>query len=164
MRPRTFPRPGAEQGLTLIEIVVAMGILLLGMSAILGLFSFGAALARTAEMRTIGSSTVEALVADLEGTLFPASFDAETGSWILGEPQPIENRPVPGYPSVLYSASAFANPDQPARGGRALEYKVEVTMRWKSGGEDRSRRFTTLLLRELSFGESMRRHFVQEKK
>ena len=29
MRPRTLPRPGAEQGLTLIEIVVAMGILLL---------------------------------------------------------------------------------------------------------------------------------------
>jgi prepilin-type N-terminal cleavage/methylation domain-containing protein len=162
VKARASCRPGAERGLTLIEIVVALGILLIGMSAILGLFSFGATLARTAEMRTVGSAAVEALVADLEGTLFPAAVDPETGSWILGEPVAIEGRAVPGYPGVLYSASAAANPAQASGESGVLEYRVDVTMRWKSGGEDRSRRFTTLLLRELSFGESMRRRFGDE--
>jgi prepilin-type N-terminal cleavage/methylation domain-containing protein len=137
-------------GFTLIEVLVALAILLFGMCAVLGLFTFGAALTRTAQLRTIGSSAVEAVVADLQETLFPLDAQGEAG-----EPRPIQERSVPGYPELTYSARATVNPERP------LEYKVEVRLRWTSAGVERERQFTTLLLREIPFGERLRRRFVE---
>jgi hypothetical protein len=46
------------------------------------------------------------------------------------------------------------NPERP------LEYRVDVELSWKSGGVQREKRFTTILLREVPFGERLRRRFV----
>jgi len=142
--------PRARAGFTLIEVLVALGILLFGMTAVLGLFTFGAALSRSAHLRTVGSSATDAVVADLSETLFP--FDAQGEA---GEPRPIADRPVPGYPELVYSAKATQNPEQP------LEYKVEIRLRWASAGVEREKQFTTILLREIPFGERLRRRFVE---
>lgn len=139
-----------QAGFTLIEVLLALGILLFGMSAVLGLLTFGAALSRSAHLRTVGASAAEAVVADLEETLFP--FDAEGEA---GDPRPIADRALPGYPGLVYSASATPNPARP------LEYRVDVSLRWKSGGVERERSFQTLLLREIPFGERLRRRFVE---
>jgi prepilin-type N-terminal cleavage/methylation domain-containing protein len=143
-------RRAARAGFTLIEVLLALAILLFGMSAVLGLFTFGAALSRSSHLRTVGSAATEAVLADLEETLFPLDAEGEAG-----EPKPIQDRAVPGYPDLLYSAHATPNPDRP------LEYKVELRLRWSSAGVERERVFTTLLLREIPFGERLRRRFVE---
>jgi len=138
-------------GFTIIEVVLAMGVLVLGMTVLLGLLTFGAALSQTAAMRTSSANAIEAVMADLEETLFPLSDDGE-----VGEPQNIERRALPTAPGVLYSATAVQNPDEP------LEYLVTVDVTWQASGVQRAQRFETILLREISFGERMRRRFVEK--
>jgi len=141
-------RKANRAGVTILEVIVAMGIFLFGMTAILGLLTFGAALSRTAQLRTHAAALVQAVTADLEESFFPL----ENGE--AGEPRGIVKRPLHGRDDILYSATPTQNPDRP------LEYKVDVELTWKSGGVQREKRFTTLLLREVPFGERMRRRFV----
>ena len=156
MRTRTGVqgRARSRRGFTLIEVVLAMFVLLIGMTTILGLLSFGAALSRTATLRAGAANAIEAVIADLEETLFPLEVGPD-GLETAGEPRAIEKRPVPGHPGLVYSASATVNPDDP------LEYRVDVEITWSASGAQRSRKFTTLLLREVPFGERLRSRFVE---
>lgn len=150
----------AHSGFTIVEVVVAMGILLLGMTAVVGLLSFGTALARTGELRTVGASVVEAAVADLEERLFP--LDASDPAFPIAGPPPEEvERPVPGRPEIRYVARTRPNPDQVDWPGGPLEWRVDIELRWQAGGSTRKEQFTTLLLREIPFGERLRRQFVE---
>jgi prepilin-type N-terminal cleavage/methylation domain-containing protein len=150
-------RKRRRAGFTLIEVVLAMLVLLIGMSAILGLLSFGAALSRTASLRSGASGSIDAVVADLEESLFPLQLD-ELGDEIAGEPRDVKDHEIPGYPGLLYSTQSTPNPENP------LEYKVEVEMKWAVGGTTRTKRFTTLLLREVPFGERLRSRIIEGKK
>lgn len=140
---------GARSGFTIIEVVLAMGILVFGATAILGFLTFGAATVRQAQLRTTAASALEAVTADIDRHLFPF----ENG--IVGLPKSLENRNVPGAPGVIYSASAVGNPD------RADEYRVDVELSWKAAGVRRSKKIQLLRLREISFGERLRREFVE---
>ena len=139
---------------------MAMFVLLIGMTSILGLLSFGAALSRTAQLRTEASYAVEAIIADLEETMFPLEEDAE-GNEVVGEPIDIVGQQVPGRPGLLYSARAYPDPAGSALPGGPLLYRVDVEISWSTEGAKRSRKFQTLLLREVPFGERLRRKFVQ---
>ena len=141
-----------QAGFTILEVVLAMGILVLGMTTLLGLFTFGAALTKTAALRTAAASAIEAVVADLEESLFPLEEDGT-----VGEPREIQDRAVPGTVGVVYSAKAEPNPDDP------LEYAVRVQVSWESAGVRREEQFTTLLLRQVPFGERMRRRFIRDR-
>ena len=151
------PRLTARAGFTLIEVVLAMGVLVLGMTSILGMLSFGAALSRTASLRAGASRAIDAIVIDLEETLFPLVVD-ELGDEVAGEPRDVQERELPGYPGLQYSTHSTPNPENP------LEYRVDVEIRWTVGGTARSKRFTTLLLREVPFGERLRARIVEGKK
>ena len=159
MRVNTHQQRGGKSGFTIIEVVLAMFILLLGMTTIIGLLSFGAALSRTASLRSQAANSIEAVVADLEESLFPLVL--VDGFEVAGEPEDIEQRQVPGYPGLLYSATVTPNPSQtdPALG--PVEYRVDVEISWSTKGATRFRRFTTILLREVPFGERLRRKFVE---
>ncbi len=139
-------------GFTIIEVVLAMGILVLGMTVLLSLLTFGAALTRTAALRTAASTAIEAVIGDLQESLFPLLDDGT-----VGEPRQIEGRAVPNAPGVIYSASARPNPDEP------LEYAVDIDLSWETSGVRRAKSFQTLLLREVPFGERMRRRFVAQR-
>jgi Tfp pilus assembly protein PilE len=136
-------------GFTIVEVVLAMAILLIGMTSILGLLTFGAALSRTAQLRTTAATAAESVMADLEETFFPM-VNGEAG-----EPKKVERRELHGMTDVVYSATPHQNPDRP------LEYRVDIEMTWKSAGVQREKRFTTILLREVPFGERLRRRFVE---
>jgi general secretion pathway protein I len=153
----TRHRCAAHAGFTLVEVVLAMFVLLLGMTSILGLLSFGAALARTASLRTGAANAIEAVVTDLEETLFPLQLD-ERGDEVVGAPVDAADRPVPGYPGLTYSTTSTPNPENP------LEYRVDVDIRWAVSGTTRSKSFTTLLLREVPFGERLRQRIVEQRK
>ena len=62
---------------------------------------------------------------------------------------------MPGATGVIYSALARVNPDNPD------EFAVDVDVSWEAAGVQRARKFTTLLLREVPFGERLRRRFIQ---
>ena len=153
-RPETRTR---SAGFTLIEVMLAMFILLLGMSSLLGLLTFGAALSRGAALRTASAGSVEKIVADLEETLFPLVL--VNGLEVAGEPEQIKDRSVPGAPGLLYDAQATALPDD--RHQPPLEYLVEIRMHWEVGGTARSSEFSTIMLREVPFGARMRQLFVE---
>ncbi len=144
-------------GFTIIEVLVALAILVFGMTAIIGMLTFGAALTRTALLRTSAAAASQAVVADLEETLFPptpagvANADAEGE---VAAPLEVKDRPLPSMPDVVYSARAEENPRRP------LEYRVDVEMSWKAAGVRRATRFSTILVREISFGERLRRRLV----
>jgi len=144
----------ARAGFTLVEVVLAMFVLLIGMTSILGLLSFGASLSRTAALRGGAANAIEAVVTDLSETLFPLELDSR-GDEVAGEPQDIKDRELPGYPGLHYDTHSTPNPDNP------LEYRVDVDVRWAVGGTTRSKRFTTLLLREVPFGERLRARVVE---
>ncbi len=157
---RAQPFRERRSGFTIVEVVMAMFVLLIGMTSILGLLSFGAALSRTAQLRGEASYAVEAIIADLEETMFPLEVDAD-GNELAGEPVDVVDRPVPGRPGLVYSARAYADPAGPAMEGGPLLYRVDVEISWSTQGAKRSRTFKTLLLREVPFGERLRRKFVQ---
>lgn len=138
-------RAHARSGFTILEVLVAMAILLFGMTTILGLLTYGTALSRTAQLKVSAASAAQAVVADLEESLFPDGPDGP------GEPREVRDRAVRGVEGLAYSASARANPD------RADEYRVDVDLRWTTQGVRREKRFTTLLYREVPFGERLRR-------
>ena len=149
-------KPTRCAGFTIIEVLVALAILVFGMTAIIGMLTFGAALTRTALLRTSAAAASQAVVADLEETLFPptppgavADADGETGA-----PLEVKDRPLPSMPDVVYSARAEENPRRP------LEYRVDVEMSWKAAGVRRATTFSTILVREISFGERLRRRLV----
>ena len=156
-----LPRPSAKRrgGFTIVEVVMAMFILLIGMTSILGLLSFGAALSRSAKLQSEASFAVEAIVADLEETLFPLE-EQEDGTYAAGEPTDIVDRPVPGRPTLLYSATARPEPGADPALGPVL-YLVEIEVRWTNQDPRRAKRYQTLLKREVPFGERLRRRFVQ---
>ena len=156
---RTATRSRA--GFTIIEVIVALGILLFGMTAVIGMLTFGAALSRTALLRTSASASAQAVVADLEETLFPllepdaANALGSAAASDAGPPVEVEDRALPGMPDVTYSAVATPNPERP------LEYRVDVEMSWTSAGVRRAMSFSTILVREVPFGERLRRRFVE---
>lgn len=159
MNARLQNTPGGRtaSGFTLLEVMLAMGILTLGATAILGLLTFGAAVTRAAELRSASAAASEAVLADLVENLFPLEEDGSAG-----EPVAIQDRPVPGAHGIVYTAEATAILDGPETStGAPLEYRVDVTLAWQAGGVRRGRSFTTLLLREIPFGERMRRLFVE---
>jgi len=149
----------SRAGFTIVEVVMAMFILLIGMTSVLGLLSFGAALARTAELRSQSAYAVESIVADLEESLFPLVV-TEDGREVAGEPVDVVDRPVPGRPALTYSARAHPEPGSDGSPGPAL-YRVDIEIRWSSQGATRTKAYQTLLVREVPFGERLRRKFVQ---
>ena len=107
-------------GFTLIEVVLSMGILMMGMGVLLSLLTFGAALTRSAALRTKASTVIEAVIVDLEESLFPLEADGTVGE----PPELVEDRPVPGATGVVYSAKTRPNPDN------FDEYVVDVEVYW----------------------------------
>jgi uncharacterized protein (TIGR02598 family) len=159
MKPPTFARR-RNAGFTLVEVVMAMFILLIGMTSILGLLSFGAAMSRTAALRNESAFAVEAIVTDLQETMFPLER-TQDGLEVAGEPVDVVDQPVPGRPALTYSAHATPEPVGGAAGPAVPTlYKVEIDIRWSTEGATRNKRYTTLLLREVPFGERLRRKFV----
>jgi len=142
-------RRATRRGFTLLEVVLAMGILLLGLSVVLGLLSFGAALARTSAMRTTSAQAVEAVLADLEETLFELDKSGEAAA-----PVAIVDRALPGDAQIVYSATPTLLPLQPD--AVVEEYHVRVELGWLASGVRKSARFETVFPRQVPFGERQR--------
>jgi len=148
----TRPRPQA--GFTLVEILIAMGILVLGVGSILGLLSFGAALQRTAESRNDVALAAAAVIADLRDGAFPIETDGSVGA----PSSAVFEREVPGHPRLKAHVEMRENPS--LRG----EYAVEIAIGWQERGKQRAEIFRTILQREVPFSRRVDAELERAKK
>lgn len=140
---------GATRGMTLLEVVLALGILAIGMASVLSLLSFGAALSTQAERRAGAAAVLGAVLPSLEERLFPLEADGT-----VGEPAVFEDRPVPGHPG--YTHSVRAQRIEPAAPGLPELWRVDVAIHWRGAGGRRDLDFTTVYPRAVPFGERLR--------
>jgi prepilin-type N-terminal cleavage/methylation domain-containing protein len=150
MRVHKLPANNQRSGFTIVEVLLAMFILLIGSVGIIAFLTFGGSTARHAQLRTQASLAVVAVEADIERNIFPY----ENGE--LGEPIVLENRKISGVPGVVYSARAVVNPELPR------EYRIDIEMTWQSAGVQRGKSWSTLRIKELPFGERLRREFIEK--
>ncbi len=159
MRTQQMNRTGKDKaGFTLIEVVLAVGILALGMTSVLGLFTFGAALTQAAALRTESAGMIESITQDLEIKLFPPG---ENG--IPSEPKDLLDQQVPGIERARYNVVSVPVEDGPvAEDGGPLEYEVRIQVFFETRGVRRSRTYETRLLRQRSFAERMRQRLSRK--
>jgi prepilin-type N-terminal cleavage/methylation domain-containing protein len=147
-------RRSERSGFTLIEMIVAMGILVVGVSSILGLLTFGAALQRTAESRNDVALAAASVIADLRDTAFPLGEDGTVGAPASTTFQ----RDVPGHPRLTAYVDLKENPDRPG------EYFAMVRLAWKERGKQRAEVFRTILEREVPFARRVEAEAKRAKK
>lgn len=138
-RPRLRPRSG---GFTLIEMMVAMGILVVGVTSVLGLLAFGAALQRTAERRSEVALAAEQVIADLR-----ESFSLQQDGSVAGPAPGASEHPIPGHPNLRARITLEKNP------GLEGEYFATIQIQWMERGTLRSENYRTILEREAPFTE-----------
>ncbi len=138
-----------KAGFTLIEVMLAMGILTIGMTAVLGRFTFGAALSQAAELRTDAAYAVEVIGLELPAKLFPLDEEDRPGP-----PVELRDQEVEGLPAIRYHALAEPVADGPtAEDGGPLEYEVRLELFFTSRGVRRVQQFRMRMLRERSFAD-----------
>ena len=110
---------GPESGMTLVEVLVAMGVLVIGMSAILALFNTAVFIQKTAAERndvsTLASGVLARVRDDLSGRLAEGGREALGAGVIL---------PVPGHPRYHYRVEVDDDPSDPD--GRAIFCHIEI--------------------------------------
>jgi prepilin-type N-terminal cleavage/methylation domain-containing protein len=116
-----------QSGFTLIEILLAIGILSLGITAVLFMFTVGVQSHRRARDRTqaamLADTVINQVSADLVGQTLPDYY----GTDVDGNPQLVDARHA-DFPGLTYSVDFFPIYDSD------LEihdfYRVTVTVRW----------------------------------
>jgi hypothetical protein len=126
-------------------MLVAMALLAVGLSTVLALFTFGAALRRTSAERERAGLAAEALVAQLRDSLFPLESDGSAG-----DPPALVDQPVPNAPGLLYSVRLREDEEVPGA------FFAEIEISWKERGRRRGERFETILVREVPFDRRVR--------
>lgn len=121
-----------RRGFSLVEILIALGILAVGLVSVFALF--GAA--TMTHRRGVDHTTV--------GLLSLAALSEAKGA-LAGDDPPadVTNAKLSGFPES-YAYDIEYEPLDDAR----QEYKVVVTVRWQRGGEPREEKFETVLLRQ----------------
>lgn len=99
---------GDAGGFTLVEMLAALGILLFGVTALVGSLSSSIAGRRTSEAKLQMSAIADQVVLQLQEQAIVD--DPETG---LPRFLPQQDQPVPGFPGMTWSASAVADPLRP---------------------------------------------------
>ena len=95
-------------GFTLVEMLAALGILLFGVTALVGALSASIAGRRTSEAKLQMSAIADQVVLRLQQEAIVD--DPETG---LPRFVPQQDQPVPGFPGMTWAASALADPTRP---------------------------------------------------
>ncbi len=134
------PQGGPAAGFTLVEILVALGILLVGMTGVMALLSAGVALEKDGADRAESALLVRELLEQARADAAEAPEDG--GPAAAAVPQP-----VPGRPGVSYTARFTAIPGDPTGRARVVVIEIQREVR----GRVRSERYgpyTVILDRE----------------
>lgn len=140
-------RARREKGFTLIEMVVALSILLVGLTAIAGSLMMGVSTRRGTEMRFKAVHMVDHVLRFLQEDYF-VEHDVDSGPLpAIGKDGQGLARPVefPGYPGMKYTVTFTEDPDH------AQVVLAEVRISWKEQGEQIAVKFERVMIREKPF-------------
>lgn len=91
-------RPGRAGGFTLVEMLVAMGILVFGITSLIGLLGLGVSTRRTSELRNQSVYAVDEVIHHVREHVLPRqTFDEDDVPVPL---EPVTLDPVEGYPRL----------------------------------------------------------------
>lgn len=133
-------RATGEAGFTLAEMLAALGILLVGVTALLATLTSSIGQRRTADARLELTALAERLVFECMQTSVRAP---ETDASPLDlEFTPIVDRPAPGFPGMTWSARAIADESRPEL------WLLRIECRWLENGEPRTAEFLRVVPRQ----------------
>ena len=123
------PARAPERAFTLLEVMAAMVVFLVGVTGILGLFATGLALHRDATHKTMVAIASDEVRARVEEALAEAVLDAGAELPVL------EQMPIEGYPGYLYTATLTPEADEGAAGGVLADVFVYTVDAGQQKGE-----------------------------
>jgi prepilin-type N-terminal cleavage/methylation domain-containing protein len=134
MTPRRCPNPtkGRTKGFTIVEVLVASALFLVGMTAIIGTYSYVAAELMHQKRMTTAISLTEARIEDL---LLRLSSDPALNG---GTTATFNQDGLPATSDVVFTTNWTTMPTQ-INGIR----EIKVTTTWKERGQDKSMSFST---------------------
>ncbi|GAB4162334.1 MAG: hypothetical protein Fur0037_28590 [Planctomycetota bacterium] len=145
-------RAADERGFTLVEMMVALAILLVGITSLLGALTGGIEMRRSSEAETEAALAADRVFAEVvEGVRLAP--DARTALDLIYPS--IENRPCGTLPGMSCSVRYENDPDRPD----LVLAVVEVS--WKEQGEDVRREFARILQRQEPLGLRVARFLRQ---
>jgi prepilin-type N-terminal cleavage/methylation domain-containing protein len=141
---------GRESGFTLVEVLIALAIMAVGVTAVIGVFLMATATHKRAVDETTSALFAETALAEVRGGL-TASFDARRLPVAAPGPPPVlvwkkgGRDPVyPGYACDVY-VTPIDDPDPDA----ADAFHVEVHVRFLASGKERESVFRTVMVRRV---------------
>lgn len=149
--PRMAPHPVAagQGGFTLAEMLAALGILLLGVTALLGALSATVAQRRTTDARLESTAVCEQALLRIQHEAVRRRAGAESDLDL--ELAPLADQTVPGFSGMTWSASAVVDDERPD------VWLVRLQVRWLEEGENVVEEFLRVLPRQLPLGQRVRR-------
>lgn len=145
--------PRDERGFTLIEIMVALGILVFGVTALIGALGLGVSERRTAEQRQRAAVLADQILQQIQTDLLAAAprTGAEEDISEL-EIEPAVDQVADGFPGLRYAVEftpAASNP------GLVM---VTVDVTWLERSAAVSQTFRRVLPRQVPFSQRVERH------
>lgn len=140
------PACDSQAGFTLTEMLVALGILMFGLTALAGSMMQGASQRRGSEMRFRAVHMVDKVFYDIREKILP--------SYPLGTDLPSELpvvEDIPGYAGLKYRVRFLVDP----RDTQVVLARVWIT--WKEQGELFAERFDRAMIRETPFSRRISR-------
>ncbi len=140
---------GAERGFTLAEMLAALGILLFGVTALLGALSSSIQQRRTIDARLESTALCEHALHRLQHEAVRRRAGAETDFEL--EIAPLEDQQAPGFPGMTWSATTVQDENRPD------VWLVRLRIRWLEEGDDVTQEFLRVLPRQLPLGQRVLR-------
>lgn len=138
------PGSGSERGFTLLELLVAMGILVFGATTLIGALSVGVGTRRGTEMRARAVLVADQVLHDLEQRVLgqhPLPPDWQTAAELE---MPAEaSTTLDGFPGMRYSVEFTTSSERPDI------VLATVRIAWRDQGEDQGQEFKRLMLRSV---------------
>lgn len=139
----------AQNGFTLAEMLAALGILLFGVTALIGALSSSISQRRSTDARIQAAAMCERALLQLQQEGVRRRADGETD--IDLELAPLADQTVPGFPGMTWSASTVLDPDRPD------VWLVRLKVTWLEEGEEMTEEFLRVLRRQLPLGQRVLR-------
>ena len=142
-RPAAIPRTtGSEGGFTLLEVLIALGIMTFSLTALLGALSVAVGTRRGAEMRTRAAILADRVLQDVETTMLaehPIPLDWRDEKELAIEAgEPVLSAEFPG---MRYSVEFVTSGERPDL------VLVQLRIAWRDDGEDDGETFVRILPR-----------------
>ena len=145
MADRTTPRPSPIAGFTLVEMLAALGILLFGVTTLLGVLSTSVAERRTTDARHELAALCDFAVHRVQHEAIRRVGDSTLPFDLAFVP--LVDQPVPGLEGMKWSARAIESEARPDL------WLVQIEAKWLDAGEEVTAEFLRVLPRRLPLRE-----------